>query len=223
VSIENIKTYWLYLLGLPKTILFNVRYFPFMTAIKLPVFISHRVWLKTLKGTIELAEEKTGIVKIGFGEVAIFDSNSSRSIWHVSGKVSFKGRAIIGHGSKISVHGELILGDMFTISAESSIVVHKRITFGDNVMLSWEVLVMDTDLHEIYDMDNKLINAPREITVGDNVWIGCRSLVLKGSNIAQGVIIAAGTKIFGTIDDHNSIIGEKIPLLPIKNNVIWKR
>lgn len=38
------------LLGLPKTIRFNLKYFPFKQAIRLPVFISHQVWLKELGG-----------------------------------------------------------------------------------------------------------------------------------------------------------------------------
>jgi len=41
----NIKKVRLFLFGLPKTLLFNFYYFPFKTAIKLLVWITHKVKL----------------------------------------------------------------------------------------------------------------------------------------------------------------------------------
>jgi len=217
------EKYWLYFLGLPKTILFNLWYFPLMTAIRFPVFVSHRVFLKKMKGSVELGEIKIGVVKIGFGEVAIFDSQKSRTIWNVTGKVKFCGQALIGHGSKISVSGVLCLGNMFTISAESTIVANERVVIGENVMLSWDILIIDSDLHNIYDSQNNLINQPREISVGNNVWIGCRSLVLKGSRIADGIIIAAGTRVASKVEHSYSIVGVNSPIQALKTDIRWIR
>ena len=71
-----------YICGLPKTIYFNIKCLPLFQAIKLPIFISHRVILASLKGKIvfDCDNVKTGMVKIGFGYVGIFDSYRSRSI-----------------------------------------------------------------------------------------------------------------------------------------------
>ena len=64
------------------------------------------------------------MISIGYGEVGIFDMKRSRSIWQVYGEVVFKGKANIGHGSKISVdkNGTLELGNNFKTTAESAIV-----------------------------------------------------------------------------------------------------
>ena len=46
----KIKTLLLFVISFPKTLWFNFKYFPFYDAIKLPVFVSQRVWLMTMDG-----------------------------------------------------------------------------------------------------------------------------------------------------------------------------
>lgn len=134
---------------------------------------------------------------IGFGEVGIFDNKKSRSIWDIAGTVIFKGKADIGHGSKISVgeSGTLILGENFTVTAESTIVTYSEVQFGNNCLLSWDFLVMDTDLHKIRNSSGAILNEPQPILIGNDVWIGCRSLILKGATIPNGCIIGTNSTI----------------------------
>ena len=82
-----------YICGLHKTIYFNCKSLPFSQAIKLPIFISHRVILASLKGKIvfDCGNVKTGMVKIGFGYVGIFDRYRSRSIIENNGTLVFRG------------------------------------------------------------------------------------------------------------------------------------
>ena len=72
--------------SIPKTFRFNLHYFPLKTALKLPVIVSHRTYLRELHGKVELPEKvETAMVKIGFGDVGHYDRKRSRSIWQVSG------------------------------------------------------------------------------------------------------------------------------------------
>ena len=82
-----------YICGLPKTIYFNLKCLPFSQAIKLPIFISHRVILASVQGKIIFAcdKVKTGMVKIGFGYVGIFDRYRSRSIIENNGTLVLGG------------------------------------------------------------------------------------------------------------------------------------
>lgn len=212
---------YLYILGLPKTILFNFKYLPLKHAIRLPVLVSHRVWLMELSGKVKISDIRTGAVRIGFGEVGIFDQHRSRTIWQVSGVVEFKGKANIGHGSKLSVSGNLTIGNGFSITAESSIVAQKCITIGDNVLVSWDSLIMDTDAHKIYDSNGNQTNLPMPVTIGNMVWVGCRSLILKGINIADGVVVAATSTVSKSIEIPNSIAGGS-PARVVKENIRWK-
>ena len=77
-------------------------------------------------------------IRIGFGDVEHFDQARSRTIWNVAGTVRFNGRAKLGHGCKIIVkkNAELTFGNRFNLSAESSIICHKSISFGDYNLVS---------------------------------------------------------------------------------------
>lgn len=222
----------LYLLirAIPKTIYFNLKYLPFKKAIKFPVVISHRVWLMSVKGRLKIDSEvfKPAMIKIGFGEVGIFDQMKERSVWKVEGEVEFKGKASIGHGSKICVgeEGKLTFGENIIITAESSIICNKEINIDDDAMISWETLIMDTDLHPIIDENNNIINNNEKVEIGKKVWIGCRCLILKGVRIESGSIIAAGTTVSKAIakegQGRKQCLFAGSPPRVIKENVSWE-
>lgn len=208
-------------LSIPKTLRFNLHYFPLKVALRLPVVVSHRTYLRELHGEVELPETlNPGMVRIGFGDVGHYDRRRSRTIWQVSGKVSFHGKTSIGHGSKISVRGHLELGSDFNITAESTIVCAKEICFGNDCLVSWDVLVMDTDEHPIFNAEQQRINPDAPIRVGNHVWIGCKCLLLKGSKLSDNTVVAAGTVCHGSVEGENQIIGGQ-PVKVLKKEVFW--
>lgn len=81
------------------------------------------------------------------------------------------------------------------------------ITLGDNVHITREVLFVNHDggtllyRHLIPDLE---ITAP--ITVGDNVYIGVRAIILPGVNIGNDCIVAAGSVVTKDIPD-GSVVG----------------
>lgn len=213
-----------------KTIVFNFKYFKIGDAFLFPVFISRRTCLRKMNGSIEIFNDKieTGMIRIGYGNVGIFDKKRSHSIWEVSGKVIFKGETNIGHGSKIVVgnYGNLIFGENFTISAESTIVCFHRIEFGSDCLLSWDILAMDTDFHKIYSLDSiEQVNNDEEIIVGDKCWIGCRSLILKGASLPSNTIVAANSVV--TANKNSKMISHTIfggnPAKTIRERVSWSK
>lgn len=214
-----------YILGLPKTIYFNFKLLKFKEAIKLPIFLSNSVLIKKSKGNISInGKLKTGMIKIGFGDNGLFDKKKSRTIIQVNGEVIFNGIANIGHGSKISVYenGILVFGDKFKISAESSIMCSSRISFGNDCLLSWDILLMDTDHHKIIDnIDNKVVNFDKEIIIGSHVWIGCRCTILKGVQILDNTVIAANSCVCNIFCKKNIIVAGN-PAKIIKENINWQ-
>ena len=210
------------LCSIPKTLRFNFHYFPFKTALRCPVIVSRRVYLRELHGKVTIDDHAdTGSIRIGFGDVGHYDRKRSRTIWQVSGEVHFSGKASIGHGSKISVRGRLELGDRFNITAESTIVCAKDIRFGNNCLMSWDVLVMDTDEHPIYDKQDERINPDAPIVVGNHVWIGCKCMLLKGAELPDNTILAAGTNLRSAFHGEEQIIGGNPPSI-LKREVTWR-
>ena len=207
-----------------KTIYFNFHYFPFKQALKLPVLVAPQVYLKKLKGEIFVESPICyGLIRIGYEDVGIFDEKKSRTIWQVEGKVIFKGRANIGHGTRLSIYknAKLTIGDNFHLTAESSIVVVKEVGFGKNCLLSWDILIMDGDLHPIRNKNGEIINPPQKIMIGNDVWIGCRCLILKGSSIPDNSIIGANTFIHGKLENRNGCIWGESPVKVLKEDITW--
>lgn len=214
--------FWNILLSLPKTLRFNFHYFPLKTALKLPVFVSHRTFLRELHGKIMLPEKvNTAMIKIGFGDVGHYDRKRSRSIWQVSGTVAFGGKASIGHGSKLSVRGNLTLGADFNMTAESTIVCAHQISFGNDCLLSWDILIMDTDEHPIINQNGIRTNPDKPILVGNHVWIGCKCTLLKGTEIPNNTVVAAGTLLTSAFSGENQVIGGNPPAV-LKSDVRWE-
>lgn len=208
-----------------KTIYFNFKYLPFSQAIKFPIWVARNTYIKNAGGSIKIsAPLKAGLIRLGCGNIGIFDDKKSRGIWQVAGSIEFCGKARLGHGFKVSVgpNGKIVFGNNFRISAESAIVALKEIYFGDNVLLSWDILVMDNDFHKILNKENVQINNPKPIILGNDIWVGCRSTILKGVIIADNNVIAAGSVISKSITDSGNVMGGN-PTVVIKRDIRWQR
>lgn len=205
-----------------QTLRFNFRYFKFADAIKFPVFVKRTIFYK-LKGKIRItAPLQTGMIRLGYGFVGHFDKKL-KAIWEVQGEVIFKGNALIKHGSKIIVGptGNLEFGEYFRTSPDSVIICNKKIVFGKSCRLSWDVLVMDSDFHKIMTLQGEQINSPREIIIGDHVWIGAKASVMKGTRIYNDCVIAANAVVTKEIEGSNQILAG-IPAKVIRSGIIWE-
>lgn len=218
---NRIKFIFSLFLGLPKTIFFNFKLLPLNVAIFLPVWVSRKVILKNTSGELVLASIKPGIVRIGFGDVGVFDKKISRTIWDVSGVARFSGRAHIGHGSKLSVSGVIDFGKNFVVTAESTFIASKRISFGSNVLVSWWVTFMDTDFHSIFDDNNVRINEDHEITVGSNVWIGFGASLLKSAVVPDGSVVASKSLISREYTESATLLGG-VPAKVLRQRIRWE-
>lgn len=197
-------------INLWKTLYFNFHYFPFKVAIKLPVFIYFRSNLFLMDGKIVInSPVSTGMVIFGAHGLGTQDKFYQRTIWEVSGTLIIEGQTKIGRGCKISIgkNGVLKLGENFTITGNTSIICQKEIIFGNNCLLSWDILMMDTDFHKIINDKNETVNSNKSITIGDHVWIGCRNTILKGVSIPSDSVISAGSLIAKSFYEENCIIG----------------
>lgn len=210
-----------YMIGIPKSVYVNFRVLPFFHAIRLPIIVSNRTKLQSLSGKIKLEKVKTGMIRIGFGNMQMLDYRYQRTLLYLEGSIVFKGKCKIGMGSRLMVYGHLELGENFSISGDATIICAKNISIGNNSTLAWESIVMDTDHHQIYDENGKCINESKKVIIGDNVWIGARSFILKGSHIPDGCIIGANTTITKLYDEKKVIIAGNPPRI-VKHNVSWK-
>ena len=96
------------------------------------------------------------------------------------------------------INGELQLGKYILISPGTSIRSAKKIVIGDSTMIASDVTITDSDWHDIYDRTD-YVASPKEVIIQENVWIGEKSLILKGSKIGKNSIIGAGSVASGEV------------------------
>lgn len=170
---------------------------------------------------MKIESYRTANVRIGFDGTGICDTKYQRSIWHIGGTVFLGENVKISAGTKLSCAdgATLYLGKNTSINVNSQVICMNNIHMGNNVMLSWNDMLMDSDFHQIRDeVGLKPISKP--IIIGNDVWVGCGTTILKGCVIPDGCIIAANSTITKSYaDDHSLLSTDGI----IKRKVCWTR
>ncbi|MBO4897370.1 MAG: acyltransferase [Clostridia bacterium] len=130
-----------------------------------------------------------------------------------------KGNYRIYSGSRVAVNrgATLVLGANGFMNMHTNLRCFERITVGDNVKISEEVIISDSDNHMI-KRDNYKPAIPIEI--GNHVLIGLRSMILKGTKIGDGAIIAAAAVVLRDVPERSLVGG--LPAKVIKENIDWE-
>ena len=111
--------------------------------------------------------------------------------------------------------GKLILNGGF-INENVQITVGDTVIVGKEATIGRDVVIRSYDGHTIIQ-DGYKVSEP--ICIGDHVWIGQGATILKGVNIGEGAIIAAGSVVTKDVP-KNSIVGG-VPAKVLKENVKW--
>jgi acetyltransferase-like isoleucine patch superfamily enzyme len=72
-------------------------------------------------------------------------------------------------------------------------------------LIGTHVMVMDCDFHRVEDKVWDPSGAP--IVLEDRVWLGNRSIVLKGVNIGHDAVVAAGSVVTHDVPPRTVVAG----------------
>jgi acetyltransferase-like isoleucine patch superfamily enzyme len=104
---------------------------------------------------------------------------------------------------------EIHIGDNVGISG-ATIYARKGVKIGDNTLIGGNAKILDNDFHpidvEARIKDDKSQIKARAIEIGKNCFIGCNSIILKGTVLGDNCIVGAGAVVSGKFPD-NSVIG----------------
>ena len=90
-----------------------------------------------------------------------------------------------------------------------SITAMERITIGHRVLIGTGVLVTDNDAHPIHPekrTDAKFIRK-LPVTIGNDVFIGARAMILKGVTIGDGAVVGAGSIVTRSVSPYAIVAG----------------
>lgn len=127
--------------------------------------------------------------------------NSSRASDAIGGDVKTILRTI-------TTKGKIIIGNGVGIS-NTAIVAAKLVRIGDNVKIGAGCKIYDTDFHALKIADRKEnvnINID-EIQIGNNVFIGADTIILKGVRIGEGAVIGAGSVVTKNVPSNTIFAG----------------
>jgi acetyltransferase-like isoleucine patch superfamily enzyme len=110
------------------------------------------------------------------------------------------------NGMKIQGTPRFIAGDVIFDDFD-------KIVLGDRVVISSKCIFLTHDysfttaLISINEKPQTDVKIVREIILGNNVFIGMRSIILPNTTIGNNVIIGAGSVVRGLIPDNSLVVG----------------
>jgi acetyltransferase-like isoleucine patch superfamily enzyme len=117
-------------------------------------------------------------------------------------RVDKKASLVIGHNCRIS---------------NTTIICQQNISIGKNVMIGGGTEIYDTDFHSLKAEErirDEVKGKKASVTIGDNVFIGTNTMVLKGSAIGDNVVIGANSVVSGILESNSVYVGN--PLVKIR-------
>jgi maltose O-acetyltransferase len=121
-------------------------------------------------------------------------------------KLLFKsaGKGInIEKGASFSNGAAIEIGDYSTIGINCK--VYGEVKIGNNVMMAPEVVILTVNHNfDRLDIPMRLQGSTpaKPVTIGDDVWIGTRAVLLPGIHIGKGAIIGAGAVVTKDVPEY---------------------
>lgn len=100
---------------------------------------------------------------------------------------------------------ELLIGDDVFVNQGVVLSASARIVVGNRVLIGPGCTVIDNDFHGLVDRNDPPPSEP--ITIGDDVWLGTRCLVLRGVTIGAGAVVAAGAVVTQDVPPRTLVAG----------------
>jgi acetyltransferase-like isoleucine patch superfamily enzyme len=183
-------------------------------------------------------------IKVKFNKIKkICDIDDSVIIFketEISNGTGNKNNISIGKNSV--VNGNLILysiGDKIKIGSNTYVGLNTRIwamgkiEIGDNVLIAHNVNILDNNSHSIdidvrkkelnyiltkgYPKDNIFNVKIKDIKINDGAWIGMNSVILKGVEIGENAIVAAGSVVTKDVPPNIIVAGNPAKVIKILN------
>lgn len=99
-------------------------------------------------------------------------------------------RVSVWRGVSLIIGKKCFFNDAVTICATASICI------GDFAKIGDQVHIYDSDFHQV-TADEDVFQKP--VVIGNNVWLGAKSMILAGTTIGDNSVIAAGSIVKGVI------------------------
>lgn len=98
--------------------------------------------------------------------------------------------------------------------------INGQVTIGNNVMMGPDVVIY-TSGHRFDRTDipmcEQAMTEPKEVVIGDDVWLGRRVIIMPGVHIGKGCVIGAGAVVTKDIPEYSVAVG--VPAKVVKSRI----
>lgn len=145
--------------------------------------------------------DHTSKIKIGEGcKIGCFPHQYKAGFW-------FPTRLMItGRGANITI------GDRTELNGVN-IYTRNLVKIGGGCHFASGVRILGLNGHLVYRWDRLGCDESEPITIGNNVWIGLDAIILKGTEIGDNSVVAAGSVVKGKFPEFSLIGGNPAKLI----------
>lgn len=121
-------------------------------------------------------------------------------------------------------NGLIHIGNKTTMGLNSAVICHEKgnsIKIGDDVMMSINVIIRNSDGHPIYDQNGERTNPGKDVVIGNHVWIAEGARIKKGVTVGDGAVIGGGASVIKDVNAHSIVAGA--PAKEIRSDIRWER
>lgn len=121
-----------------------------------------------------------------------------------------------------SPNAKIVIGDRVFIGPGTKLICYDELIIEDDVMLSWDVTIMDTNAHSLKSKEriNDVVDwgkgwryknwscvESKKIIIKRKSWIGFNSIVTKGVTLGEGTVVASGSVVTKSTEDYTVVGG----------------
>ena len=174
----------------------------------------------------------TTIILKGSGNEISFDETGNNHICdtviHINGN---NNRVVLGKNNSL-YNCEIIIdddggsvvmgnGNKFCGKTHIAAIEGTSVYFGDDCLFSSDVTFRTGDSHSIISTETgKRINPSLSINIGNRVWFGNHTTILKGVTLQDDTIVGTGSIVTQSIEETNVVLAGA-PARVVKRNVCW--
>jgi acetyltransferase-like isoleucine patch superfamily enzyme len=168
-------------------------------------------WIRSLywKNLIEARAGKIG-KKLMVQSGAFFSLDRTAQIEIGSNVIFAKGAAVfVGPGGKLKI------GDGVFIGRGTVLVANHSLSIGIGTQIAHYVTIIDSD-HRFQDKNQplrELGEVSSSIEIGNEVWIGAQTVILRGKRIGNRSVIGAGAVVTKDIPEGQIAVGNPVRIL----------
>lgn len=206
------------------SVYWNLMLFPMDIAFKMPLKVNHSVdFVRYYRGCMEInAPISRHMIQFGETGAPFVGKQKGSFFCKKNGKIRISGPIVFAEGTKICVEeGTLTFGTHSYFGCNTSIQCQKEITIGNDFLGGWNLCIRDTDGHPVI-VDGQMKEKTKPIHIGNHVWVGADSVILKGTCIHDDSIVACNSVVVGLTTTMDGCLLAGCPAKIKKENVNWE-